>query len=238
MSTPLSVYTAPKGATPLPMAPVDVEQVGQWAAQTEIEVGSGYARRGGRWKVELATLDSENEALALYDRAVAAGYAVRIKPQRVADGVYRYAVRVMQLPSRAEAVILAEKLAHALALAEPVVTETDIHAHHPPTQAAFLVAVLFTACTADKCFARQERHPVLMTPHPTDTRIRQETGLRTAFNAAVAFGFGKIDETLDGEAVIVGTVTAAGQFFGFSGCTAPQFEGKGLVDAGLVGDPR
>lgn len=122
MSTPLSVYTAPKGAAPLPLAQVDAEQVRRWAAQTEVEAGSGYVRRGGRWKVELATLDSESAALALYDRAVAAGYAVRIKPQRAADSAYRYAVRVMQLPSRAEAAILAEKLAHALALAEPVAT--------------------------------------------------------------------------------------------------------------------
>lgn len=122
MSTPLSFYTAPKGAAPQPIAQVDAEQVRQWAAQTEVGVGSGYARRGGRWKVELATLDSESDALALYDRAVAAGYAVRIKPQRAANGAYRYAVRVMQLPSRAEAVILAEKLAHALELAGPVVT--------------------------------------------------------------------------------------------------------------------
>lgn len=82
---------------------------------------SGYARRGGQWKVELATLDGEEEALALYDRARAAGYAVRIKP-RATEGGYRYAVRVMQLPSRAEAVILAERLAYSLTLAAPVVT--------------------------------------------------------------------------------------------------------------------
>jgi hypothetical protein len=121
MRDPLSFYVAPKGFSPQPIDAVSAVQVQIWAAQTEVQAGSGYARRGGQWKVELATLDGEDEALALYDRARAAGYAVRIKP-RATEGGYRYAVRVMQLPSRAEAVILADRLAHSLALAAPVVT--------------------------------------------------------------------------------------------------------------------
>lgn len=121
MSEPLSFYVAPKGFSPQPIDTVSAVQVQIWAAQTEVQAGSGYARRGGQWKVELATLDGEEEALALYDRARAAGYAVRIKP-RATEGGYRYAVRVMQLPSRAEAVILAERLAYSLTLAAPVVT--------------------------------------------------------------------------------------------------------------------
>jgi cell division septation protein DedD len=122
MSEPLSVYTAPKGAAPGPIDKVDAEQVRVWSAQTEVQVGGGYARRGGKWKVELATLESEGEALALYDRARAAGYAVRIKPLSGEGGAYRYAVRVMQLPTQAEAVMLAAKLTPALELAAPVVT--------------------------------------------------------------------------------------------------------------------
>ena len=122
MSEPLSFYVAPKGAAPKPIDKVDVEQVGKWSAQTEVQVGSGYARRGGKWKVELATLDGEADALALYDRARAAGYAVRIKPRAGANGAYRYALRVMQLPTQAEAAMLAAKLKTSLELAAPVVT--------------------------------------------------------------------------------------------------------------------
>lgn len=123
MSDPLSFYVAPKGFSPQPIDKVDAAQVQKWAAQTEVQAGSGYARQGGKWNVELATLDGEADALALYDRARAAGYAVRIKPRAREGGVYRYAVRVMQLPTQAEAVLLAAKLTHALALAAaPVVT--------------------------------------------------------------------------------------------------------------------
>lgn len=77
-----------------------------------MQTGSGYARRGGLWKLELATVDNQADALALYDRARAAGYPVRIKP-RAAEGGYRYSVRVTQLPSE-EAEVLSAKLARKL----------------------------------------------------------------------------------------------------------------------------
>lgn len=122
LSEPLSFYMAPKGSAPQPITKVDVVQVSQWAAQTEMQPGSGYARRGGRWMVELASVASEIDTLALYDRARAAGYAVRIKPRAAEGGGYRYSVRVTQLPSKAEAEILSSKLAGTLGLASTVVT--------------------------------------------------------------------------------------------------------------------
>ena len=122
MSEALSFYVAPKGAAPDPVGKVDREQIAKWAAQTEIQPGSGYAQRGGKWKVELATIDGQADALALYDRARQAGYAVSIKPRAAEGGGYRYAVRVSELPSKAEAEILSSKLAGALALASPAVT--------------------------------------------------------------------------------------------------------------------
>ena len=121
MSEALSFYVVPKGAAPNPVGRVDPEQISQWAAQTEVQAGSGYVRRGGQWKVELAVLEGKTDALALYDRARAAGYAVGIKPQKAQAGGYRYSLRVIQLASQAEAVVLAEKLKLTLGLTAPVV---------------------------------------------------------------------------------------------------------------------
>jgi len=121
MSEALSVYVAPRGAAPEHLRTVAPEQGDRWVLQTEVEAGGGYARRGGQWKVELASINSETGALALYDQARAAGYAVRIKPRRAAGG-YLYSVRVAQLPSAPEANALAEKLTRSLALTAPVVT--------------------------------------------------------------------------------------------------------------------
>lgn len=122
MSEPLSFYVAPKGAAPGPIGSVLPEQVERWAAQTELQAGSGFAQRGGKWKVELATLESEEAALALYDRSRAAGYAAQIRPLRGEGGAYRYVVRVSALPTQAEAAALAGKLTQTLALTTAVIS--------------------------------------------------------------------------------------------------------------------
>ena len=121
VSEPLAIYQAARGEAPALTGVADARQLALWAAQTEIEPGAAYVRRGGKWKVELATEESPDAALALYDRARAAGFAVRIKPLPVAGG-YHYAIRVTQLPSRVEAELLASKLAGVLDLASPSVT--------------------------------------------------------------------------------------------------------------------
>jgi hypothetical protein len=121
ISQPLAIYQAASGEAPALTGVADAQQLALWAAQTEIEPGAAYVRRGGKWKVELSTEESPAAALALYDRARAAGFAVRIKPLPVAGG-YHYAIRVTQLPSRVEAELLASKLAGALDLASPSVT--------------------------------------------------------------------------------------------------------------------
>lgn len=115
MGAPMSVYAVPKGAAPLPIAAVDSAQWADWAKQTEIAAGSAYAERGGRWKLELGVFDCEREALALYDRVRAAGYAVKIQPQGVGKR-YRYALRIEALPSRSDAEALAAQIAGALDL--------------------------------------------------------------------------------------------------------------------------
>lgn len=107
---PRSFYVAPKGEAPRPVGMVEAEQLAQWAAQTEVQPGAGYARRGGKWMVELAAVSSEADALSLYDRVRAAGYAVQIKPQVVADGQYLYRLRITQLPDAGEAATLAKKV--------------------------------------------------------------------------------------------------------------------------------
>lgn len=122
MSEPLSFYVAAKGKAPQAIDKVDPVQLSLWAAETEVQSGVGYARRGGQWKLELATVDSQDKALDLYDRARAAGYAVRIKPKAVEGGRYHYAVRVMHLPSKDEAMILGSKLIGLLDLDSPVAT--------------------------------------------------------------------------------------------------------------------
>jgi len=107
MDQPLSFYKMPKGAAPLPVGPVDAEQLGKWAAETDI--AQPAARLDGRWKVELLTVADQASALVAYDQWRDAGYDVRLKPV-ANEGAWMYTLYVGQLAGRAEAERLAAKL--------------------------------------------------------------------------------------------------------------------------------
>jgi len=121
MDQPLSFYIAPKGKPALPVAPVDPKQLEEWATQTEVQAGRGAAQRGGKWKVVLATAETQAEALKVYDAVRAGGYAAEIRPADV-EGKHVYNVRLSQLPSKAEAQALADALRGKMGVAEPRVT--------------------------------------------------------------------------------------------------------------------
>ncbi len=121
MSEPLSFYIAPRDAPPLPVAPVDPQQMKLWAAETEIELGKGAARRGGKWKVIAASVETQEDALKLYDSLRAAGYAVQIRPQKQGEKLI-YNLRLAHLPSKAEAEALAASIRGKMGVTEPRVS--------------------------------------------------------------------------------------------------------------------
>ena len=110
MEQPLTVFVAPKNAAPLPVATVAAEQFRVWARETEVLAGDGATRRGGQWKVLLASAGSEKEALLAYDKARAAGYAAQIRPRAAGEKQWRYEVLLAQLPSEQEALVVAKKV--------------------------------------------------------------------------------------------------------------------------------
>ena len=62
MAEPLSFLVAPRREKPLPVAPVDGKQLELWAAETEIQGGSGGARRGGRYQVDASVSPDQKTA--------------------------------------------------------------------------------------------------------------------------------------------------------------------------------
>ena len=113
-------YVRDKGKTQ-PVGLVEPQQLNQWAKETEIETGKGAARAGGKWRVDLATLDNQRDALMVYDEVRKAGYPAEIRPSR--DGEKRtYVVRIRNLPSKAEAGALADALRGKHGVAEPKVS--------------------------------------------------------------------------------------------------------------------
>ena len=115
LTQPLQFYGADKGRPPGPVDSVDAAQVRLWAQETELETGAGIQRRGGRWGVRLGSFPDQAAALALYDRAAAAGYGTRIVPLGRGEPA-RSEVRLGQIPSGAEAESLATRLSRELDL--------------------------------------------------------------------------------------------------------------------------
>jgi hypothetical protein len=122
MDQPLSFPHRAQGRPALPVQPVNADQLKQWAEETEIEAGKGAARRGGRWKVVLASGESEIDFLRVYQDVRAAGYAADLDPKRV-QGRRAYDVRIAQLPSKAEADALAAALSGRYGVLSPRVTQ-------------------------------------------------------------------------------------------------------------------
>jgi hypothetical protein len=112
-------YRREKGQT-LPLGFVTPEQLVEWARETDIETGKGAARRGGKWKVTLASTDTQGAALALYDQVRDNGYAAEIRPAKAGDKLV-YRVRIANLPSKEEAEALAAMLRGRFGITDPKV---------------------------------------------------------------------------------------------------------------------
>lgn len=79
MTEPLTSFAVPRGAAPLPLAAVSVEELGRRARETEIEAGDGARRRDGPHVVILGRGMARAAAAELRDRARAAGYAAETR---------------------------------------------------------------------------------------------------------------------------------------------------------------
>jgi hypothetical protein len=120
MDQPRQFYRRTRGQTE-PVGFVEPQQLNEWAKETEIERGKGAARRGGKWSVDLVSVDSQRAALAVYDEVRKAGYPAEIASLK--DGDKRsYVVRIRNLPSKAEAGALAGELRGKHGVTEPKVS--------------------------------------------------------------------------------------------------------------------
>ncbi len=104
-----------------PIGFVEPAQLAAWARETEIEAGKGAARRGGRWKVNLVSVENQNDALKVYDQVREAGYAAEILPSMEGDKRV-YTVRIRNLPLKIEADSLASQLRGKFGVADPKVS--------------------------------------------------------------------------------------------------------------------
>ncbi|MFH1872086.1 MAG: FecR family protein [Pseudomonadota bacterium] len=120
LAQPLTYYDAPRGQA-VTVKALDPEVFRKLARQTEILVGDGASRSGGKWRVLAATAAGEEEALELYDRVRDAGFAARVKPRAAEGGGWRYDVLLAGFASADEAAVAAARLTAATGLKPSVV---------------------------------------------------------------------------------------------------------------------
>ena len=120
MDQPRQFYRREQGRTQ-PIGFVEAAQLVEWAKETEIAAGTGAARRGGKFRVTLAQVDTQEAALAVYDQVRAAGYAASIFPAMI-ESKRVYNVRIVSLPSKAEAEALAASLKGKYGVSDPKVS--------------------------------------------------------------------------------------------------------------------
>src|SRR5882762_11523609 len=107
MDRPLSFY-ALEGDLSRAIATVPPGQFREWAAETETQPGRGVSRRGGKWKIAIAS-DKYNDALEIYDELRKAGYPAEIVPSRVGEKRV-YGVRLSNFETREDAEFVADSL--------------------------------------------------------------------------------------------------------------------------------
>lgn len=120
MKEALTYLQAPKeGAASV--APVPMEQLKLWAAETEIAAGQGALRADGKWKLYLGSFERQADALALYDALRRDGYPARIRPQP-REGGQLYRVRIAGFADESEAAFVGARLKAAHPGVAPVVS--------------------------------------------------------------------------------------------------------------------
>ncbi len=107
LDTPLSLFMAPRGAPALPVGPVDNDDLGRWAQETEPQAGQGVIDAEGEWRANLASYRDADAADRLRAQLGASGYAADVEIVEVA-GVGWHRVVLSGYASR-------EDVAHALA---------------------------------------------------------------------------------------------------------------------------
>lgn len=115
LDQPGSLYQVLANAGVLPVETASQQTLAGFAAETEIAPGRGAAAKDGRWRVYAARTSVLEEAQAVHERLLDAGYAAAIQPvQR--DGSTLYQVRIPGLVSEADGVALVIRLRAELGL--------------------------------------------------------------------------------------------------------------------------
>jgi len=88
LSDPLTFYVAPKNQAPLPVRPVDPDQLQRWAEETDIAENAPALGTDGAWSVHLASLSTRVRAEQSRTRLRGLGYPVNVASAQIGGATY------------------------------------------------------------------------------------------------------------------------------------------------------
>ncbi len=113
MSDPLSFYVAPKGQAPLPVRPVDPDQLRRWTQETDIEARGPALTVDGAWTVFLESLSTREAAARSRATLEDQGFPITIQTAQVGDKTF-YRVALAGFGNWQGAVAFKDGIADAL----------------------------------------------------------------------------------------------------------------------------
>ncbi len=113
MSDPLSFYVAPKGQAPLPVRPVDPDQLRRWAQETDIEARGPALTVDGAWTVFLESLSTREAAARSRTELEDRGFPITIQTAQVGDKTF-YRVALAGFRNWQGAVAFKDRIAEVL----------------------------------------------------------------------------------------------------------------------------
>jgi hypothetical protein len=108
MDQPRSFYLREMGQS-LPVGIALAEQLREWAGETETVTGRGVSKRGGKWKLTVASGRTHNAALDIYRDLRNTGYPAEIVPAKAGDRRV-YEVQLLNFETREDAEFVAGAL--------------------------------------------------------------------------------------------------------------------------------
>lgn len=118
LDTPLSLFMAPRGQPALPVGPVDQDDLGRWAQETEPQAGAGIINEEGRFRLNVASYTTAEAAARAAAALETAGYANETAAVTVA-GQDWWRVSVGGFATRADAAHSGAMLAAQLGYTSP-----------------------------------------------------------------------------------------------------------------------
>lgn len=118
MREPQTLFMAPKGEAALPVAPVAPDDLGRWAAETELHGGTGVMSGSGRYRINVSSYRDAAGARRYAAALSEAGYPVEVQEASIAGATWTR-VSLGGFDTRADAAAVAATLAQDFAAISP-----------------------------------------------------------------------------------------------------------------------